>query len=129
MIPTAVDINTFLEKSSSDFLVDVLWHQNDFSTFYDADRVVFKTPLDEFYLDLSFNNLTGSIPSELATLLQISTSYINLEGNMFTGTLPNELCPWQCGKNDSANASSALVGSTNLVVDCEQVVCDCNCFQ
>ncbi|CAB9510033.1 leucine rich repeat [Seminavis robusta] len=73
-------------------------------------------------LDVSFNNLSGKIPSELAYLSTLD-SHVNLLGNMFSGVLPIQLCPWHCDSRHK-NASES---SGNLMVDCQQVVCDCNC--
>eukprot|EP00797_Seminavis_robusta_P014947 Sro224_g091570.1 leucine rich repeat (1252) ;mRNA; r:21503-25532 len=71
-------------------------------------------------LDVSFNNLAGTIPSELANLMTLHSSVV-LEGNAFTGSLPVELCPWLC-LEQSGSSSQPL-----LVVDCDQVECNCDC--
>lgn len=79
------------------------------------------TLLPPVTLDLSMNNLTGTIPSEMAALCTLE-SQIVLLGNAFTGTLPLELCPWLC--LEESNGTKGAV----LIVDCDQVDCNhCDC--
>lgn len=128
-IPAAEDMASVLESSyvSDSFLFDVLWQNSFYSTFYDADRVVFKRAFGDLYLDLSYNSFSGSIPTELSSLLEIPSSYVNLEGNSFTGTLPSALCPGYCKKSDDANATSVALETAILIVDCDALLCDCDC--
>lgn len=57
-------------------------------------------------LDLSSNNLTGSIPAALASLLIV---YVDLSSNMLTGTLPTYLQNMR--PHTLKFSSNALVGS------------------
>lgn len=91
-------------------------------------------------LDLSNNNLQGSIPSELVYLRFVPNFSINLFGNDFTGSLPLELCPWLCDTNAAMEEAASMNATSNipaasstatdngrLYVDCTQIDCACNC--
>jgi len=82
------------------------------------------------HLNLSFNSLSGTIPSELATLaISVPLVSLHLLGNNFTGTLPVEFCSWLCSSswNSDNNTFGGTVDAGSIQVDCAQVVCPCNC--
>jgi hypothetical protein len=58
--------------------------------------------------------LTSTIPTELGLLS--SLEYVTLAGNRLTGSVPSGLCRLRDWSGE------------NLVVDCVDVACDCNCF-
>jgi hypothetical protein len=68
-------------------------------------------------LDLSDNALTGSIP------ISVSSFYTwRFDGNRLTGSVPSQVC-------ESKLSQEQILGHSflDLVVNCEEVACDCNC--
>ena len=113
--------NVFEKLMSVDlerFRLHYLW-QIPGSVFFDSESIVLKLRSDTVHLDLSGNSLQGTIPAELADLLDIKTAFVDLRGNRLTGSLPERLCPWLCG--------DSVTESQTLRVDCNQVRCDCDC--
>jgi len=87
-------------------------------------------------LDISFNSLTGSVPSEFGGNMSAPLRFMDLQGNNFTGVLPFELCEWlchtrECAAYGSASNSSSLWGPCDsgiLLVDCSFLDCEgCDC--
>ena len=66
-------------------------------------------------LDVPYNQLTGTIPSELGNLEIASTIYG--QQNYLTGTMPSEIC-------DNVKANGGPIKT--LVVDCKsEIICSC----
>lgn len=85
-------------------------------------------------LDLSYNKMTGTLPPVLWDLPQIS--YLLLNRNNFTGTMPSgvfakapHLDLFLLDKNsvtgDINEACNLHQEVQHMIVDCEEVVCDC----
>ncbi|CAB9508260.1 leucine rich repeat [Seminavis robusta] len=111
--------------------------QNPLLCPWDLEYIQYDSTADPYdvlppvYMDLSNNQLSGSIPSELARLSS-SKSHLDLLGNRFSGALPEELCPWLCsGNHRSLNLyedfNSQNVAGGLLKVDCQQIECSCSC--
>jgi len=85
-------------------------------------------------LDLSLNSFTGSVPSMLGEL--VSLEKLDLSSNNMTGTVPIQL--WQAHIKEILFVNNSLTGSVPdfvctslkdmnglLVVDCDQIFCEC----
>lgn len=64
-------------------------------------------------LRLSYNRLTGSLPSELGALKNLKL--FRVLGNELTGTVPEELC------------QQVNVSALDLYLNCSNVACTCGC--
>jgi hypothetical protein len=63
---------------------------------------------------MSFNALTGTIPTEIALLSNLGL--IQFDKNQLSGSIPSELCQLKS------------VTSIDLFIDCQEVVCHCSCY-
>ena len=67
------------------------------------------------FLRLEQNELTGEIPSALAELTKLES--LNVQHNEISGVVPWQLC----------SLKQSLAERLSIVVDCEEVACDCDC--
>ena len=70
---------------------------------------------DLFCLDISNSRISGALPTQLGTLTKLTNLLIS--GTNISGSVPRTIC-------NGFDERDALAG---LVVDCNQVRCDCNC--
>lgn len=90
-------------------------------------------------LILSENFLTGNLPTAFGLLCELQILY--LDNNYFSGTIPSEFDALTGLKEVLFHNNSKLTGSISLdlcqlsaaflleliSIDCESVMCDCNC--
>ena len=79
-------------------------------------------------LQLDYNNLTGNLPEEFATLMD-NAGYINLDGNLLTGDIPDAVkkhenwnkLGWYIVHQDQRNGGGLNLENSNLYTDNETV--------
>jgi Leucine-rich repeat (LRR) protein len=77
-------------------------------------------------LFLSSNKLTSTIPTELGVLTGLQLVLLGRNG--LTGSIPNEVCQVQLTPPEPADDFfPSPTSPLSIVVDCEEVACDCNC--